>query len=275
MKLLEVLDFGSKKLKGYSSNPEFESLVLLEEATGKNKEKIFVYNEQIGNKDFCSFKNYLARRGRGEPWQYIVKKTNFLGFDIFCEEGVFIPRPETEWMTVRTIKKLKDFDTPLILEIGCGTGAISISIAFHNRKAKIIATDISKQAVNLCKRNIDYHNLDSQIDVVCADLLDCFDNAGIFDMVISNPPYIPENSLDAVDGVVKREPSLALNGGDGGSKVINEILKSSKDKLKNGGLIFIEVDDLNIPYIEVPEVFNYTIEKDQFGRDRILCGVKI
>jgi hypothetical protein len=70
MRLIEVLDFGSEELTGYSSNPEFESLLFLEEATGKTKEKIYVDKEKIGKKDFIRFKNYLKRRVSGEPWQY-------------------------------------------------------------------------------------------------------------------------------------------------------------------------------------------------------------
>ncbi len=274
-KLIEVLDFGKRELAEYSSDPESESFIFLEEATGKSRGEILVDESDIEKEDFFKFRGYLARRITGEPWQYIIGKTNFLGFDIFCEEGVFIPRPETEWMTAQAIKKLKDFDRPLILEIGSGSGAISIAIASNISEAKIVATDVSKKALELCKKNVDYHNLGSTIDVVCSDLLGCFSNAENFDIVISNPPYIPKSSLDEVDETVKREPYLALNGGNGGSEIINEILESSKDKLKNGGLIFIEVDGLNIPYIEVPKVFNYTIEKDQFGRDRILFGVKI
>jgi len=275
MKLLKVLDFGCGELMGHSSAPEFESFVFLEEATGKSKEKILVSKEQIKGEDFLKFKNYLARRIKGEPWQYIIGSTNFLGFDIFTEKGVFIPRAETELMALQAVRKLKNFDNPYILEIGCGTGAISISIASGIRKAKIVATDISRRAVKLCKKNIDYHNLSGRINVVCADLLGCFVNSEKFDMIITNPPYIPENNLKQIDGVVKREPVLALNGGVGGAQIINEILKFSFDKLKNGGLIFIEIDSSNIPYIIIPEDLSCSVESDQYNRIRFLFGVKI
>jgi release factor glutamine methyltransferase len=275
MRLIEVLDFGSEKLTGYSSNPEFESFIFLEEATGKSKERILIEEEKIENKDFIKFKDYLKRRIQGEPWQYIIGYTNFLGFKILTDRRVFIPRPETEWMTDQAIKKIKDFDNPLVLEIGCGTGAISISIASNIKKTKIIATDISKQAVNLCKKNVKYHNLGNHIDIICADLLECFRKQMNFDMIISNPPYISEKDLDTLDDVVKKEPMLALNGGYGGVTIINAILESSSYMLRSGGYIFVEIDSSNIPYIEVPESINYSILNDQFGRNRILLGVKI
>jgi methylase of polypeptide subunit release factors len=106
-------------------------------------------------------------------------------------------------------------------------------------------------------------------------LFDCFDKRVSFDMIISNPPYIPEKDLETLDDIVKKEPILALNGGEEGVAVINTILKRANHLLRRGGHIFIEIDGLNIPYIEVPKSINYSILDDQFGRNRILSGVKI
>jgi release factor glutamine methyltransferase len=275
MKLIEVLDFGSEQLTGYCSNPEFESFIFLEEATGKNREKILIDEEEIEDNDFIKFENYLKRRIKGIPWQYIIGYTNFLGFQIYTDREVFIPRPETEWLVLMAIRKLKDYENPFVLEIGAGTGAISISIASFVNSAKIIATDISQEAVKLCKKNVKYHNLNRNIDIVCGDLFDCFDKRVSFDMIISNPPYIPEKDLETLDDIVKKEPILALNGGEEGVAVINTILKRANHLLRRGGHIFIEIDGLNIPYIEVPKSINYSILDDQFGRNRILSGVKI
>lgn len=274
-KLIEILDFGKKELTEYSSDPEFESLIFLEESTGKSRGEILACESDIEKEDFFKFRGYLDRRITGEPWQYIVGKVNFLGFDIFCEEGVFIPRPETEFMTVSAIKQLKKLDNPYVLEIGCGTGAIGVAIASNINEAKIIATDVSKEAINLCERNINYHNLGSQIDIIRTDLLNCFDDSEFFDMIISNPPYIPEKDLKKLDIVVKKEPELAFNGGYGGVAIINKILDASVYKLKRGGFIFIELDDSNIPHIKIPNSINYSIDDDQYGRKRILRGVKI
>ncbi len=274
-KLLEILDFGKRKLSEYSSDPEFESSVFLEEATGKSRSEILVEEQDMKEEDFFKFRNYLERRITGEPWQYIIGRINFLGFDIFSEKGVFIPRPETEYMVVQAIEKLSSLKNPLVLEIGSGSGAIGVAIASNVKRAKIVATDISKEALDLCKKNIEYHNLDSRIDLIRANLMDCFDNSQIFDMIISNPPYIPEKELEKLDVVVKREPELALNGGDGGVSVINKILNCSTGKLKIGGFIFIELDGCNIPHLEVPKSINYSIHNDQYGRERILQGVKI
>lgn len=273
--LLEILDFGKRKLSGCSSDPEFESFVFLEEATGKNRSEILIDEQDMKEEDFLKFRNYLARRITGEPWQYIVGKVNFLGFDIFIEKGVFIPRPETECMVVQAIEELNSLDNPLVLEIGSGSGAIGVAVASNVKGAKIVATDISKEALGLCKKNIEYHGLGSRIDIIRADLMDCFVNSQIFDMIISNPPYIPEDELEKLDVVVKREPELALNGGDGGVSIINRILNCSTSRLKIGGFIFIELDASNIPHLEVPKSFKYSIYNDQYGRKRILQGVKI
>jgi release factor glutamine methyltransferase len=274
-KMLDVIDFGCRKLSKCSSDPECESLIFLEEATGRKREEILVGEKGIEKEKFDIFKDFLKRRMAGEPWQYIVGKTNFLGLDILVEKEVFIPRPETEFMTASAIRILKKIENPFILEIGCGTGAISIAIAHNIEKAEIVATDISKKAINLCKKNIYYNNLENRIDIIRADLMDCFSNFLSFDMIISNPPYISVEDIEKLDLIVRNEPELALDGGSGGVYFINEILESSVNILNSGGFIIIEIDDSNIPHLKIPQSIDYSIMKDQYGRNRILQGVKI
>jgi len=274
-KMLEILDFGIKELSECSSDPEFESFIFLEKTTGKKREEILVDEKGVKRNDFDRFKGFLKRRIAGEPWQYIAGKTNFLGFDIFTEKEVFIPRPETEFMTVLVIKMLKALDSPFIFEVGCGTGAISIAIAGKNKKAKIVATDISEYAIDLCKKNVYYNNLENRINVIRANLLDCFRAQGSFDMIISNPPYISAEDIKKLDLVVKNEPESALDGGSNGVYFINKILKGSVSRLNSGGFVIIEIDDSNMPYLKIPASIDYSIMKDQYGRNRILQGVKI
>ena len=275
MRLLEALNFGIKKLEECSLSPEFESIIFLEETTGKKKEDILINNIKIKDSEILVFKDYLNRRVNGEPWQYIVGKMDFLGFEIFTEKGVFIPRPETELMALRAINKLNEFNYSRVIEIGCGTGAISISIAGKIKNAKVIATDISKQAVRICKKNIEYHKLKDKINVVCSDLFKCFSRGDNFDMIISNPPYILKKNLDKIDTVVKKEPLLALDGGDYGVDIINEILGSASKFLKTSGLIFIEIDPSDLPYINIPKNLKCSYQKDQYSKIRFLYGVKL
>ncbi|MEO0292937.1 MAG: peptide chain release factor N(5)-glutamine methyltransferase [candidate division WOR-3 bacterium] len=274
MKLREALDLGTKELSRFSNNPEFESFVFLEESTGKKREEILTNEEELDEKAFLKFENYLRRRKEGEPWQYIIGSTNFLGFKIFIEEGVFIPRPETEFLTFLAIHKLKNLKAPFILEIGTGSGAISLSIAGSLKEANIIATDISRKAIKICKKNFDFHNLRSYVSIVIADLLSCFSKEEKFDLIISNPPYIPIENLSSLDEVVKKEPMLALNGGENGVYFINKILEEGSLRLRKGGYILIEIDEVNLPYIKIPERIYASILPDQFGRNRILFGIR-
>lgn len=275
MRLLEAFDFGLKKLDYCSSSPEFESFIFLEESTGKRKEDILVGEEPMKDIEFFRFKDYLNRRIQGEPWQYIIGRMNFLGLDIFTEKGVFIPRPETELMAARAISKLKKIRNPHILEIGCGTGVISVYIASRINKARIVATDISKKAVRLCKKNIDYLKLSDCVNVVCADLFECLNVNNKFDMIISNPPYIMKKDLERVDSLVKKEPFLALDGGTNGVKIVNEILGRSVEFLKKDGVLFLEIDPSNLSYIEIPDSFTSSFEYDQYNKIRYLHGVKL
>ena len=275
MRLLEVFDFGVKELGTCSPAPEIESFILLEETTGKSKEDIIINNDNIDEEGLLKFKSYLSRRVNGEPWQYIVGKTNFMGFDIFTEKEVFIPRPETEVMAVCAINRLKEISNPYVIEIGCGTGAISISIASKVKGARVIATDISKKAVRLCDRNVKYHELHNRINIVNGDLFKCFDKYNQFDMIISNPPYVLKENLSKIDTVVKKEPLLALDGGYNGVDIINEILESGSKFLKINGLVFIEIDSSNLSYIKVPDNIKCSYQKDQYNKIRFLFGVKL
>ncbi len=274
MRLLEALDFGVVQLKPCSGSAEFETMTLLEEVTHKSKEVILSDNDKINEEEFVQFKEYLSRRIQGEPLQYIIGRTNFLGIDIFTKKKAFIPRPETELMTYYAILELKKIKNPIILEIGTGTGVIAISMALKLKEARIFATDISEEALQLCMKNIQHYKLEERITLIGADSLEPFKSKEQFNLIISNPPYIPEKEMQNLDPLVKREPELALNGGMGGIQIINRILKSSPDLLRKKGILFLELDGSNIPHLKVPKKLSYLILDDEFGRKRILKGIK-
>lgn len=274
MRLIEALDYATEELNNCCESPEFEATVLLEEVSGKSKEEILIKNEILRKGVFKNFEKLITRRTNGEPLQYIIGKINFLGIDIIVNQKSFIPRVETEFMTSYAIMEAKLFKNPRILEIGTGTGAIAVSLALNLPDSLIFATDISIETLGICKENIAYHQLKNQIFTLCANSIEPVRLINQFDVIISNPPYIPEDELPYLPELVKREPRIALDGGRNGVFIINQILRLSPLLLKKNGILYIELAEVNIPYLNIPKDLNFKVLDDHLGKKRIFRGVK-
>lgn len=272
--MIEALDYATEKLNNCCESPEFEATVLLEEVSGKSKEEILIKNEILLKGVFKNFEKLITRRTNGEPLQYIIGKINFLGIDVIVNQKSFIPRVETEFMTDYAIMEAKLFKNPRILEIGTGSGAIAVSLALNLPDSLIFATDISIETLGICKKNIAYHQLKNQIFTLCADSIKPIRLINQFDIIISNPPYIPEEEFPYLPELVKREPRIAIDGGRNGVFIINQILRLSPLLLKKNGILYIELAEVNIPYLDIPEDLNFKVLDDHLGKKRIFRGVK-
>jgi release factor glutamine methyltransferase len=274
LRLNEALNYGEKKLYNYSNCPEYESMVLLQEVSGKSREEILINDESINRKIFDNFEKIINKRINGYPIQYITGKINFLGIEININHNTFIPRPETEYMTHLAINDCEIIHNPSILEIGTGSGAIAISLALNLPTSRIIATDISLDALYICKKNILIHNLEKKVFPICTDIIESIRSNSLFDMIISNPPYIAKDEFGSLSELVKKEPRIALDGGIYGAKLINQIIKISSTMLKRDGILYIELSKNNIKYLDIPNNLDYKVLKDQFNEKRVLKALK-
>jgi len=174
------------------------------------------------------------------PVQYLLHKTYFLSYELYVDERVMIPRFETEDLVMKTAARIKN--PAAILDIGTGSGAIAIALADIFPKARIVATDISADAIEVAKVNINKYKFADRIQLCPADL---FPNIidGKFDLIISNPPYIPDNEIKSLSPTVKDfEPLIALDGGKQGFEVTAKIIKTAKERLNPDGLLALEID---------------------------------
>lgn len=231
----------------------------------------------ISEQQAKTFEELLARRISREPLAYILGKKDFYGLEIIVRPGVMVPRPETEVLVEECIKRLRKPD-PIIADIGTGTGAIAIALAVAIPGSTIYATDISPVAIETARCNVKKYSLENRVRIFQGNLLEPLSGL-VFDTVVSNPPYIPTEDIDALQPEIKlHEPRLALDGGPDGLDCYRELIPASLEILKNGGFLAVEVgiEQAN----RVAELFRsagYTtvqIAKDLSGIERVVVGTK-
>jgi release factor glutamine methyltransferase len=224
-----------------------ESLLL--HLIGKNKAWLMVHGED----DFagCSAIRYaglLERRRKGEPIQYITGETEFYGLPLLVTRDVLIPRPETEFLVEKTLEFAAAFEHPRIIDIGTGSGAIPIAFAHNLPHAQITATDISAAALSLAEENAKRHRV--AIRFLQGDLLAPVAGEQ-FDIIVSNPPYVPESDRGSLSVEVRdHEPALALFAGDDGLSIYRRLIPQAFASLSHGGFIALEIGSGQQPAID-------------------------
>jgi release factor glutamine methyltransferase len=182
----------------------------------------------------------LARRAAGEPIQYIVGETEFYGLPFQVAPGVLIPRPETEHLVEKAIELGELLDEPRIADIGCGSGAIAVALARHLPRARITAVDISQHALAVARENALHNGVAGRIRFLDGNLLAPIAQER-FDIVASNPPYVPtEDRASLAVEVRDHEPAVALFAGNDGLDVIRRLIPDAHTSLAPGGWLVME-----------------------------------
>jgi len=220
-----------------SKNKGLDIQLLIESAFGLSRTDFWIKkNDTITDlAALRKFYRYRARRLKKEPIAYILKKRDFYGLTFYVDKNVLIPRPETEILVEKAAELLK---TPSeILDIGTGSGIIAITLA-KETGAAATAVENSKKALKVLEKNITLHDVGDRVFPLCADL---FPPTGKqFDMIVSNPPYIPEKEWRELEpGVKDFEPKAALAAGDDGLIFIRRIIRHAGDNLKPGGTLLM------------------------------------
>ncbi len=171
--------------------------------------------------DVVELFNMVARRAKNEPFEYIVNKVSFYSEEFYIAKGALIPRPETEILIDEVLKNISNHDAKMtFVEVGVGSGIISIILALKLKNIKIIAVDISEDALKIAKINIGKFNLEDRIELRLGSLLEPIDEH--IDYLVSNPPYI-ENGI-SLESNLDYEPQNALFGGEVGDEIIQALL---------------------------------------------------
>ena len=184
------------------------------------------------------YRDAFGKRFSGEPLAYITGEKEFYGSTLQINRDVLCPRPETELLVDVALEKIRDLDEASVLELGVGSGAVSIAIAANHRFVEITGIDISSNALKVAKKNIAQFDLSRRIQLRCGHWLD--DVSDEYDMIVSNPPYIAEGDSHLKNKTLLHEPKIALVSGFDGLDAIREIICKSPRRLKRGGWLLFE-----------------------------------
>ncbi len=231
--------------KSGTTSPRLDAEVLLSSCLKSDRLELFRHPERmLSVEELSRFEGMTARRLKGEPVAYITGEKEFWSLLFKVNRHVLVPRPETEILVEETIKicgKMALTDIR-ILEIGVGSGAVSISLAGELPEARFTATDISEDALIAARENAAIHGVGERIDFLCGDLFKPV--SGIYDVIVSNPPYISAEELERLPrGVKEYEPKQALLTGADGVAFHRKIIDGGGTFLRKGGWLLMEMGD--------------------------------
>ncbi len=241
MTLQTALSQGTQLLEnGAIPVPRLTAEVLLAHAARCSRSYLYAHAErELKEVEWIHYGRYLHERLSGRPTQYITGRQEFYGREFRVNSAVLIPRPETEHLVEIAVKRIgRGTRGSRIVDVGCGSGAIAVSIALE-LQAPVIACDISSAAIEVARRNA--QNLGAAVDFVACDLLTPFAGRS-FDAVLSNPPYVPLTAREGLQREVRDfEPAVALFGGATGNEIYARLVTEATRVLKPGGLLIMEL----------------------------------
>lgn len=267
--------------KGIPS-PRLESQVLLAHVLGCPRIELVARSLEVATEAVrTTYRELIRRRVEGWPVAYLtgVKEFYLLKFDV--SPAVLIPRPETETLVLEALRLLKPLSAPECLDLGTGSGCIAVSIAHQKSDARLLAVDISPDALDLARQNATKHGVAGRIDFRQGDLFAAVGAGRMFDLIVSNPPYVtPAELANLSTDVRDHEPRLALDGGPDGLAFYRRIASSVDAFLKPGGWALVEIGATQNDQVRAlfAEQSGLTVEptlKDAAGHPRVVRARKV
>lgn len=279
MTIREILLKYSKQLEEISSTPRLDVEILLQKALG-DVDRLYIHlnlEKFLSEEEENLFLKLINERLNNRPIAYIVGNREFMGLDFYVQEGVLIPRPDTEILVEEVIEIGNNKGEIEILDIGTGSGAITVSLAKYLDNANLTSVDISDIALEVGKKNAISNNVDNKIEFIKSNLFTEIDKDKKFDVIVSNPPYIRKKDVENLESQVKDfEPYTALEGGEDGLDFYRKITQQAKLYLKENGVLAYEVGhDQSEDVSKLMKINGYTniyTKKDLQGIDRVVIG---
>ena len=270
-----IIQTSARFLNGGIPDPENDAALLLSSLTGISALKLRLDTDTVLDPDLVSrFQDFADKRMKRVPLQYILGEVSFFTRMFKVDPRVLIPRPETELLCEWALDLFKNASSPRILDLCCGSGCIGLTLKAEKPDAMVTLSDLSSDALNVSAVNAARLSLDVMFRQ--SDLLDDL-YGSVFDLIISNPPYIPSADCDLLQPEILYEPRLALDGGSDGCAVYRRIINTADRCLVHGGILLMEMginESVLLSALLSSHGFrNIEIRKDYSGIDRMIFAV--
>lgn len=233
-------------------SPRLDAEVLLAHARGCQRIMLYTAFDEIADDDLrARFRSLVQQRAAGKPVAYLVGKREFYSLEFEVTPAVLIPRPETELLVVAMLDWAKEHTSeglkaPLsIADVGTGSGILAVCAARYLPQSKVVAIDVSPEALEVARRNAEGHRVAERIEWFESNLFDELPAETTFDCIVSNPPYVSTSEMKELSPMVRDyEPQLALEAGPTGTEVIEKLLAQAVHRLRPDGLLFMEISPM-------------------------------
>jgi len=276
---------GVRRLLGAGiDSARLDAELLLGCALGMSREELMIAaTRKVSVAESDRYEDLLRRRLNREPLAYITGQQEFWSLGFLVSGDVLVPRPETETLVERALKHLAAIhnrEAPRILELGTGSGAIAVALASELPQAEIVATEIAPAALEIARRNASRNGVSNAMRFLQGDLFTALDQEleKDFDLILSNPPYIPRGEIAHLEAEVSRwEPRAALDGGVDGLDFYRRIIEEAPGYLRQGGAVAVEIGaaigSLVLALFRNNPAYGDTgVHQDYSGRDRVLIA---
>ncbi len=280
-RVIDLITVATEHLRSRGfDNARLEVERMLGSVLGLSRVELYLaFDRTVDEADRDKFRALYRRRLNREPLQHILGETDFREVRLKTDRRALIPRPETELLVEIAIDFLRERERPLVADLGAGSGAIALSVAYEIPGARVIAVDLSDDALLLADRNVRQLGLDKSVTLLSGDMMEVLEGRGPFDAILSNPPYIASAEIETLEPEVRdHEPRIALDGGPDGMDILRRIIRGAHRHLKPGGLLLLEFGEgqaeaLRAEGERTGEYSTVEIVRDLTGKDRILKAV--
>lgn len=254
--------------------PRLEAEVLLAHVLGCRRLDLYTDHERpLDPRELEAYREAISRRRRGEPAAYLTGVKEFWSLTIEVSEDVLVPRPESEILVEACLDRVGG---GTVLDLGTGSGCLAVALASEREEIEVHAVDLSPDACEVARRNVERHGLEERVGVFTGDLYDPLPEDRRYAAIVTNPPYVVDEEIETLSAEVRREPRLALAGGPDGLDVIRRILEGAPQHLQPGGWLLTELDPRQAATVARelgPTALGVDGEiiQDLSGRDRVVA----
>ncbi|HTY24762.1 MAG TPA: peptide chain release factor N(5)-glutamine methyltransferase [Desulfomonilaceae bacterium] len=261
------------------TTPRLDAEILL--AHCLNVDRLYLYlnlDRPLLPHERSQYRDAVRRRALREPVALITGKKEFWSISLRIVPGVLIPRPETETLVEAVLQEIRENASPRVLEIGTGSGAVAVAVAKENSGAQVLATDINPVAVETARWNAKEAGVEASVQFVATDLFDSVRPGPCFDVICSNPPYVPSDVIPTLAPEIRNfEPLRSLDGGSDGLDTIRKLAAHARDYLKGSGALILEIGEGQEAAVEtilrsVAGFSQVRIFRDLSGKARVVKG---